>query len=364
MKRELEPVRLRARDTGLCKRALITGGMGFIGSNLALRLVELGVDVTVVDSRVVDCGSNPWNLSGAAREIRVIERDISEAAGLQREISESDVIFNLASEISHIHSMQYPQRDCALNAVAQLRFVQACERFNPGVRIVYASTRQIYGIPHYLPVDEGHPVHPVDYNGVHKYAAMMYHLIAARRGRLDAVVLCLSNVYGPRMAINIPCQGVLGNFVRRLMQGTRLEVFGNGRQLRDPVYVDDVVDAFLRAAGVRRPRSRTYNLGGPDALALRKIAQIASSAAGVAAPVVHPFPKERKSFDIGSYYTDSSLILRELGWKPRVKFEEGIARTLEYYRKELSHYLEPDGEHTGCKLTEQKSARGMVAAAL
>ena len=196
---------------------LITGGLGFLGSNLAIKLVEEGARVTIVDASVPGCGSNQYNIAPVQDRVAIIAQDISEAASFAPAIREARVVFNLAGEISHIHSMDFPERDLKINTVAQLRFLMECQASNPGVRVVYASTRQIYGVPDYLPVDEHHPIQPVDYNGVHKYATSMYHLMLARAGAIDTVVLRLTNVYGPRMALDIPCQGFLSTFLRRLL---------------------------------------------------------------------------------------------------------------------------------------------------
>jgi nucleoside-diphosphate-sugar epimerase len=321
------------------RKVLVTGGLGFIGSNLALRLVRAGAQVVIVDSEVPGCGANRHNISAAGADVRVIVADVGDAARLAGEIRGCSVVFNLAGEISHVHSMQDPSRDARLNAMAQLGFVEECARQAPGIRVVYASTRQIYGVPRYLPVDEAHPVQPVDFNGVHKYAAMAYHLLWSERRRIDARILCLTNIYGPRLAVRLGCQGFLGNFLRRGLLGQTLEVFGDGRQLRDPVYVDDAVDAFLLAGAAEAPRSRVWNVGGKEALSLAHIAAVISAAAGSPQPVCRPFPEEHKGIDIGSYHSDSTRIREELGWCPQVAFEEGVRRSLEYFRREFPYYL-------------------------
>ncbi|HUS08394.1 MAG TPA: NAD-dependent epimerase/dehydratase family protein [Bryobacteraceae bacterium] len=333
---------------------LITGGLGFVGSNLALRLVENGARVTVVDDLLPGCGGNLFNIEPAKDRIQVLRTDIGEAGPLREAIASADLIFNLAGEISHIHSMQFPERDLQVNTIAQLRFLLACRELNRGVRIVYAGTRQVYGVPKYLPVDEGHPIAPVDFNGVHKYAATMYHLMMTRVGDLDAIVLRLTNVYGPRMALNVSCQGFLSTFLRRLMLGEPLEIFGDGKQLRDPVFVDDAVDAFIAAGLAARPPERSYNVGGRAPLALAEIARTASAAAGLPEPVFREFPAEREAIDIGSYYTDNRRIERDLGWKAKVDFSEGIARTLEYFRAHLDQYIHPN--EPPCKLPEHSGA--------
>ena len=334
-----------------CK-ILVTGGLGFIGSNLALRLARAGARVTVVDSAVAGCGANRHNIAAAEGDLRVIVADIADAASFAAEIRGCSVIFNLAGEVSHIHSMRDPCRDAALNSTAQLRFLEECGRQAPGVRVFYAGTRQIYGVPKYLPVDESHPVQPVDFNGIHKYAATAYHLLWSSMGRIDGRVLCLTNVYGPRMALHLTCQGFLGNFLRRALLRQPLEVFGNGRQLRDPVYVDDAVDAFLLAGASQDPQSRHWNVGGPGTLPVAQIASIISAAACLADPVFRPFPEEQKGIDIGSYSSDSTRIRTELGWQPAIAFEQGVHQTLEYFQRECLHYLRAEDWKPECALQE------------
>ena len=331
---------------------LVTGGLGFIGSNLVIQLVHEGAIVCVADPALAGCGANPYNLHPVRDCVRVLAADIADTGALSSEIAQSQVIFNLAGEISHIHSMEFPERDMQINAVAQLQFLLECQRRNPTARIVYAGTRQVYGVPEYLPVDERHPIAPVDFNGVHKFAAAMYHEMLTRAGSLDAIVLRLTNVYGPRMALDVPCQGFLSTFLRRLLLGQPLEIYGDGRQLRDPVYVDDIVEAFLVAGIAERKQFCIFNAGGIEPLSLEQIARLAADANGGAEITFRPFPENVKPIDIGSYYTDSTRIQRELGWKPRTRFADGIRLTLAYYQRELEHYLDPANPQPHCKMPE------------
>ena len=262
-------------------RTVVTGGLGFIGSNLAIRLAELGAEVTIIDPLLEGCGGNVYNIAPVAQKVHVIEADISDTHVFRHDLRKADVIFNLAGEISHIHSMQFPERDLQVNTIAQLRFVLACRQEAPSARIVYAGTRQVYGAPIYLPVDEEHPVNPIDFNGVHKYAATQYHLMLTHAGVLDAAVIRLTNVYGPRMALDVACQGFLSTFIRRMVLKQTIEVFGDGAQLRDPMYVDDAVDVFLALGLKRNLESRTFNAGGPEVHSLSSIAEIAARLAGL-----------------------------------------------------------------------------------
>ena len=320
------------------KRVLVTGGLGFIGSNLAVRLARDGAQVTVIDSSVRGCGANPFNIAFSSPKIDVINDDIGALFAYKSAISGTDVVFNMAGEISHINSMRDPVRDLELNTTAQLRFLLALREICPGVRVVYASTRQVYGVPQYLPINESHPVNPIDFNGIHKHAAASYHRLLDASSEIDATILRLTNVYGPRMALNIPEQGVLGHFFRRALLGQDLEVFGDGQQLRDPVYIDDIVEVCLLAGSRSRLPVANLNVGGRDALHLADIARVLAAAGGGQLRF-RPFPEGHKSIDIGSFSTDNSLIRETLGWEPQVPFAEGARRTLEYYREHQGHYL-------------------------
>jgi len=331
------------------KNVLVTGGLGFIGSNLAIHLAGLGARVTVVDSSIAGCGANGFNLDSAAAAVRVVACDIADTEQVRSALEGVDLVFNLAGEISHIHSMLFPERDLQINTVAQLRFLETVARFAPRIRVVYASTRQVYGSPQYLPVDEHHTVEPADYNGVHKLAACHYHTFLTRIGRIDALVLRLSNVFGPRMALSIPCQGFLSVFTARAMLGQPITVFGTGQQLRDPIYVDDACEAFLRAGMAVNPAVRVINVGSPEVRSLKEIAGEFSQMAGLPAPELRPFPDDLKAIDIGDYYTCNSSCQRVLGWVPTTPFRAGLDNTLAYYAGRLAHYL-PDHAQGRCPL--------------
>ncbi len=328
------------------RRVIVTGGLGFIGSNLAIRLVELGASVSIVDSSEPGCGANAYNVAPARGRVRIVPLNIAEADDFASEIRDCDLIFNLAGEISHTESMRRPERDLALNAVANLHFLDTCRRVRPGVRIVFASTRQVYGRPTRLPVDELHPLETIDFNGIHKLAAERYHLLLSRLGEVDAVILRLTNVYGPRMALRLSCQGFMGVYIRAALMGEPLLVYGDGRQLRDPVFVDDVVEAFLAAGAAPKLPSRIYNVGGAEPLTLTEIADCFARAGGHSAARCIPFPEGRKAIDIGSYFTDGTRIRQELGWQANTPIAEGAHRTLEYYRRTLSQYLDSGSRET------------------
>ncbi len=321
------------------KRVLVTGGLGFIGSALTMALARNGARVRVVDSMVPGCGANHHNLAGAGSGVDVIECDIADQLHVPRALRGIDLIFNLAGEISHSGSMSNPLRDLELNVFSQLRFLQSCCSVCPGVRVIYTSTRQVYGTPQYLPVDEAHPIQPTDYNGVHKSTASQYHHLLTRLGKLDCVVLKLTNIYGPRMAIQAASQGFMAAFLRSALQGEQIRVFGDGQQMRDPVFVDDVVECLLKAGETGVLRHGEINVGNPIAVSVLEIARTLSRLAALPDPLVVPFPEERKAIDIGSFNSCTRLAQEDLGWVASTSLANGLAASLEYFRRFRHFYL-------------------------
>jgi UDP-glucose 4-epimerase len=317
---------------------LITGGLGFIGSNLARRLVELGARVAVVDCLAPEYGGNRRNLAGVASRVRVHIADVRDWPRLPSLVRGQDFLFNLAGQTSHMDSMTDPQTDLDINCRAQLAILEACRRHNPEVRIVFASTRQIYGKPDYVPVDEEHPLRPVDVNGVNKLAGETFHLLYSRVYGLAATALRLTNTIGPRMRVKDARQTFLGVWIRRVLEGRPFEVWG-GEQVRDFTDVDDAVEAFLLAAVRPEAVGEVFNLGGPPHVTLRQLARLLVEVNGGGGFVVRGFPGDRKKIDIGDYYADGRKIARMLGWRPRTDLRTALARTLEYYRRELRYYV-------------------------
>lgn len=330
------PLNLRRVFSG--KRVLITGGLGFIGSNLARTLVELGARVSVVDSLVPEYGGNRRNLAGVGARVKVHIADVRDWPRLPSLVRGQDYLFNLAGQTSHMDSMTDPQTDLDINCRAQLAILEACRLHNPAIRIVFASTRQIYGKPDYLPVDEKHPLRPVDVNGINKIAGESFHLLYSRVYGIAATALRLTNTIGPRMRIKDARQTFVGVWIRRLLEGQPIEVWG-GKQLRDFTYVDDAVEAFLLAAARPEAVGDVFNLGGPPPVTLIGLAEMLVELNGGGEFVVREFPGDRKKIDIGHYYADDRLIARKLGWKPRTDLRTALARTLEFYRAELKHYV-------------------------
>ncbi len=318
------------------RKILVTGGLGFIGSNLALRLAELGAAVRVVDGMIPGCGANPFNLQPAAGRIPVDLRDLRERAFMESAVEGCHVIFNLAGDISHLGSMNEPDRDLEMNVRAQLSLLEACRRHNSTVKIVFASSRQLYGRPERLPVDESHPVEPVDINGIHKRTAERYHFIYGVHG-IRATALRLTNTYGPRQLLRHPMQGFMGWFLRCALDNEEIQLFGGGEQLRDPVYVDDAVSAFLLAGSSPAADGQVFNLGSTP-VSLKTIAETLVRLCGTGQVKAVPFPEDRKQIDIGSYYGDYGKISRLLGWRPEVPLEDGLCRTIAYYRQYREQY--------------------------
>lgn len=320
------------------RRILITGGLGFIGSNLARRLVELGADVLLVDSLVPEYGGNFQNIAGIEDKVTVNVSDVRDEHSMAYLVQGRDYLFNLAGQTSHMDSMADPYTDLEINCRAQLSILEACRRHNPAIKIVFASTRQIYGRPDRLPVDETHLLRPVDVNGINKMAGEWYHILYNNVYGLRACALRLTNTYGPRMRIKDARQTFLGVWVRLAVQNRPFEVWG-GEQLRDFTYVDDAVEAFLMAAARPEAAGQVYNLGGPAVLTLQQMADLVVEAAVSGAYAVREFPADRKRIDIGDYYADDAHIRQALGWQPKIAEREGLARTLTFYRAHLDAYL-------------------------
>lgn len=320
------------------KNVLITGGLGFIGSNLARRLLELRAKITVVDSLIPEYGGNLFNISDIKDKIRVNISDIRDEHSMKYLVQGQDYLFNLAGQTSHMDSMADPYTDMEINCRAQISILEACRRYNSDIKIVFASTRQIYGKPEYLPVDEKHLLRPVDVNGINKMAGESYHVLYNNVYGVRACVLRLTNTIGPRMRIKDARQTFVGIWIRLLLEGKPFEVWG-GEQLRDFTYVDDCVDAMLLTAESEKANGQIFNLGGDCVVSLKNLAQMLTDINGSGEYIIKEFPEDRKKIDIGDYYCDDKLIRETLAWKPNVPLKEALRRTIEFYRKNLEHYV-------------------------
>ncbi|WP_050463144.1 NAD-dependent epimerase/dehydratase family protein [Herbaspirillum autotrophicum] len=324
------------------KRVLITGGLGFIGSNLARRLVEQGAEVTLVDSLIPVYGGNLFNVADIKERLTCNISDVRDPHAMAYLVQGQDYLFNLAGQTSHMDSMANPRADLDINAAAQLTILEACRKENTGVKLVFASTRQLYGKPDYLPVDESHPIRPVDVNGINKLAGEWYHLLYNNVYGIRACALRLTNTYGPAMRVKDARQTFLGIWVRSLIEGNPIKVFGDGKQLRDFNYVDDCVDALLLAGASDVANGKVYNLGSREVINLSDLAEMMVSLGYGGAHELVAFPSERKAIDIGDYYSDFTLISDDLGWVPKVGLREGLEKTVEYYKANRQHYWDTE----------------------
>ena len=326
------------RDFYRDRRVLVTGALGFIGSNLCRTLADLGARVLAVDSLLPDYGGNLFNLAGYEEKVRINIADVR-GHGMGYLVKGQDVLFNLAGQVSHIDSMTDPFTDLEINCRSQLSILEALRQHNPEAKIVYAGTRQIYGRPQRLPVDEQHLLNPTDVNGINKISGEMYHLVYHSVYGIRASSLRLTNTYGPRQLIRHARQGFIGWFMRQVVLGEEIQIFGDGRQRRDFDYVDDTVDAFLRAGAMDAADGQVFNLGGEAAVSLLDLTELMIEIAGGGSYRLIPFPPERKRIDIGDFHADTTKIRETLGWSPTIGLRDGLARTIDYYQRNREHYL-------------------------
>ncbi len=321
------------------RRVMITGGLGFIGSNLAHQLVALGADVLIVDSLIPDYGGNLFNIADIADRVTLNIADIRMDSTMNVLVRDRDVIFNLAGQVSHIDSMLDPHTDLEINCRAQLTMLEACRKYNRDVRVVFAGTRQVYGRPERLPVDERHLVNPADINGINKAAGEYYHLLYNHVFGVRASSLRLTNVYGPRQLIMHNRQGFIGWFIRLAIEDGEIQIFGDGSQLRDFVYVDDAADAFLRAGAIDACDGEVFNVGGAEPISHRELVTLLIEVAGSGRVRYVDWPADKKRIDIGSFYSDSSKFTGTSGWSPTVTLRDGLKRTVDFYRANLDKFL-------------------------
>lgn len=315
------------------KSIIVTGGLGFIGSNLAIRLAELKAKVTLVDSLIPDYGGNIFNIDPIKKLVKINIADVRDEYSMNHLVKDHDIMFNLAGQVSHIDSMKNPYTDLEINTRSQLSILESCRKNNSDIKIIFASTRQIYGKPQYLPVDEEHPLNPTDVNGVNKIAGEQYHILYHNVYGLRTVSLRLTNTYGPRLLVKHNRQGFLGWFLRLLIEGKEITIFGDGKQLRDLNYIDDVVDALLLSACTDKANGESLNLGDSNPVSLLDIVEMMIKVNGCGRYKLVPFPEDQKKIDIGHYYSTFRKAKDILGWEPKVDLEEGLLQTVEFYKK-------------------------------
>lgn len=321
---------------------LITGGLGFIGSALAHRLVALGARVTLVDAMLPGAGGNLANVADIRDRVQINISDVRDPVSFRYLVRGQRYLFNLAGQVSHIDSMRDPFADLEINCRAQLAMMEACREHNPAIRVVHTATRQQYGRAKTLPISEDHVQDPVDVNGINSIAGESYHILYQRVYGIRTTSLRLTNTYGPRMLIRHNRQTALGWLIRLAVEGRTIELFGDGEQRRDFNYVDDVVDAILLAATNAAAEGQIFNLGG-EPISLRETVELLVAVAGSAGGYrLVPFPPERKAIDIGDVYTDYTKIRNVLGWQPCTPLREGLARAVAFYRQHWADYADEE----------------------
>lgn len=319
------------------KNVLITGGLGFIGSNLAIHLANHNANVTILDSLVPEFGGDIFNISPVESQVRVNYCDMRDTHSLRQLVKNQEYIFHLAGQVSHGDSMRDPELDLAVNCVSTINLVESCRQYNPDARLINTSTRQVYGVANELPVTEDHVALPIDVNGINKLAAEYYHLLYHRTYGLQSTVLRLTNTYGPRQQIRNNRQGFIGIFLRQALKGETLQLFGTGEQIRDFNYVDDVVAALLLAATTDECYGNIYNLGAPNHYSLVNLVEKLKNHCDFEYNIV-PFPSDKKIIDIGDYYGDYSRFRDLTGWNPIVDLDEGLEKTVAFYRQHQNIY--------------------------
>ena len=321
------------------RNVMITGGLGFIGSNLARRLVDLGANVLLVDSLIPEYGGNLFNIDGIADRLQVNIADVRQQSTMNYLVRDRVVIFNLAGQVSHIDSLRDPYADLEINCRSQLTILEACRYNNPSVKVVYAGTRQVYGHPDSVPVTEHHLVRPTDVNGINKAAGEYYHLVYNNVFGVRGCSLRLTNVYGPRQLLRHNRQGFIAWFIRLAIEDKTIQVYGDGSQLRDFVHVDDATDAFLRAGADDACNGEVFNIGGDGPISHRDLTSLLVKTAGTGRVEYVEWPAEQKAIDIGSFYADSTKFRNATGWCPATPLADGLRQTIAFYRQHLHHYI-------------------------
>lgn len=320
------------------KKVLIAGGLGFIGINLSLMLREIGYDVVIIDRCHKNSGFNELHIE-YARKIgcSVITDSISNIGNYISELKSTECIINLAALISHSDSMHDPLTDIENNTIEHIKFLKVITDRMKGTRIIYASTRQIYGKQETLPVDENTCVNPVDINGINKYAAELYHRVFSNVNDMNLLVMRITNVYGPAMHIRDRRLSFIGWFMNRVLQGENIEIYGSGEQKRDMLFIDDLNRSFIGA--VESDYRGILNIGGAEAFSLNDIAAACRNLNPLSGIVKVPFPAESIKIDIGSYASSSKKAGRILNHNPETSLEKGLLNTYEYFKQRMEAYL-------------------------
>lgn len=320
------------------KRVLITGGLGFIGSNIAQALVPLGAEVTLLDAALPAYGGNHFNVSNIASQVRIAQGDIRDASLMNDLVRGQDYIVNLAAQASYLDSMKEPFLDVDMNCVGHLRVLEAVRQYAPDAKVLFSSSRLVYGRILTTPVDESHPTNPLSLYGVHKLTAEKYYRIYYDTHNIRSSVLRLPNPYGPRQQMRHAKYSIVGWFIRQALEGKTIEVFGEGTQERDYLYISDIVDAFLRVASSERTNGEVYNIGTHERARFIDMVDTILAVVGSGRKVHVPWPEHYERNETGNYVADTRKIEAAVGWRARVPLRKGIEEMVKYYREHREHY--------------------------
>jgi UDP-glucose 4-epimerase len=320
------------------KDVLITGGLGFIGSNLAIELVKLGAKVTIVDNMLPRQGGNLFNIHDIADKVTVNISDVRNELSMNHLVKGTDYIFHLAGQVNHVDSMRNPLQDLDINCRGTLVLLESLRQFNRNAKVIFAGTRSEYGSSVKLPVDEDRPTNPKGLYAVTNLAAEKMVLVYDDVFRIRGACLRITNTFGPRHQMEHDEYGVFNWFIRKAIDDEEIPVFGDGRILRDFLYVEDLIDCFLNVAVTDGAYGEVFNIGTGVPVNFYELAQKIVEITGTGKTRFTEFTQERKEVEPGDYYADISKIRKITGWKPRTSLDDGIARTVEYYRKYKKEY--------------------------
>jgi UDP-glucose 4-epimerase len=320
------------------KRALVTGGVGLIGSAVARKLVAAGCSVTIIDNLDPEGGGNRKNIEDCDDRLEVICGDIRDKEVIADLLEGQDFLFHLAAQTSHVGSMRAPLFDLDNNVTATVQILEVARKVAPDIQIVFSSTRQVFGPADYLPVDERHPVRPPDVNAINKIAAEQYLALYNRIYGVRSTSLRLTNIYGPGMRVKDAAQNFLGIWIKQVLDGEKIRIFGDGRQIRDFVFVDDCADLMLKVARKRPAVNACYLVGGGQPARLIDLAETLVHLSGRGSFELTPFPPERSAIDIGDFFGLHERVSAEFDWQPETTLEKGLQATLDYYRSRLPDY--------------------------
>lgn len=320
------------------KKILVTGGLGFVGSNLAIKLVELGAKVEIIDAMIPRQGANYFNIDSVKKEVKVYEDDIRDPKAVKRLIKGKDYIFHLAGQVSHVDSIRDPLKDLSINVEGTLVILEECRKNNPETKFIFTGTRGQYGPSVRLPVDEEHPMNPMGVYAISNLCAEQMVKAYDKIHKLKTISFRITNTYGPRHQMMHDEYGVLNWFIRKAIDNEAIPVFGDGKTLRDFLYIEDLINALIESALCDKACGEVFNIGSGKPTNFIELANIISQTAKSIEPKFTDFTIERKQIEPGDYYADISKIKKTTGWEPKVSLAEGIKLTIDYYRKNKKHY--------------------------